>query len=197
MTFFVRPIIRPPANLYKNDGGGGAGPKFVYPEMAQYTYITFSYIPCRAWLDELDSSRVGMAPFLNFRPMMSSFPKCLEQILVPFFGTQAGSTFLITRLHLSQMSLGIEKKITPFPFRSTDHDLQPFTIQCFPPGIVLKILFMLQGLLQTVLGYKRVDNCMYGCATRMFVAQFMGSLIATVHSQLYTCLIGWEKYSFV
>ena len=25
MTFFVRPIIRPPANLYKNDGGGGAG----------------------------------------------------------------------------------------------------------------------------------------------------------------------------
>ena len=23
MTFFVRPIIRPPANLYKNDGGGG------------------------------------------------------------------------------------------------------------------------------------------------------------------------------
>ena len=40
MTFFVRPIIRPPANLYKNDGGGGGGegggPKFVYPEMAQY-----------------------------------------------------------------------------------------------------------------------------------------------------------------
>ena len=38
MTFFVRPIIRPPANLYKNDGGGGGGegggPKFVYPEMA-------------------------------------------------------------------------------------------------------------------------------------------------------------------
>ena len=25
MTFFVRPIIRPPANLYKNDGGGGGG----------------------------------------------------------------------------------------------------------------------------------------------------------------------------
>ena len=23
MTFFVRPIIRPPANLYKNYGGGG------------------------------------------------------------------------------------------------------------------------------------------------------------------------------
>ena len=40
MTFFVRPIIRPPANLYKNDGGGGGagrggGPKFVYPEMAK------------------------------------------------------------------------------------------------------------------------------------------------------------------
>ena len=38
MTFFVRPIIRPPANLYKNDGGGGGGgggPKFVYPEMAR------------------------------------------------------------------------------------------------------------------------------------------------------------------
>ena len=39
MTFFVRPIIRPPANLYKNDGGGGGrgggGPKFVYPEMAE------------------------------------------------------------------------------------------------------------------------------------------------------------------
>ena len=36
MNFFVRPIIRPPANLYKNDGGGGGGggPKFVYPEMA-------------------------------------------------------------------------------------------------------------------------------------------------------------------
>ena len=36
MTFFVRPIIRPPANLYKNDGGGGGGGglKFVYPEMA-------------------------------------------------------------------------------------------------------------------------------------------------------------------
>ena len=37
MTFFVRPIIRPPANLYKNDGAGGGrggGPKFVYPEMA-------------------------------------------------------------------------------------------------------------------------------------------------------------------
>ena len=41
MTFFVRPIIRPPANLYKNDGGwggrgGGGGPKFGYPERAQY-----------------------------------------------------------------------------------------------------------------------------------------------------------------
>ena len=25
INFFVRPIIRPPANLYKNDGGGGGG----------------------------------------------------------------------------------------------------------------------------------------------------------------------------
>ena len=25
MTFFVRPIIRPPANLCKNDGGAGGG----------------------------------------------------------------------------------------------------------------------------------------------------------------------------
>ena len=25
MNFFVRPIIRPPANLYKNDGVGGGG----------------------------------------------------------------------------------------------------------------------------------------------------------------------------
>ena len=42
MNFFVRPIIRPPANLYKNDGGGGGrgggGPKFVYPEMAVFSF---------------------------------------------------------------------------------------------------------------------------------------------------------------
>ena len=25
INFFVRPIIRPPANLYKNDGGGEGG----------------------------------------------------------------------------------------------------------------------------------------------------------------------------
>ena len=86
------------------------------------------------------------------------------------------------------MSLGIEKKRTPFPFSSTDHDLQPFTTQYFP-GIVLTILFMLQGFLQTELGYKRVDNCTYGCATRMFLAQFMGSMIVTVNNQLYTCVI--------
>ena len=48
MTFFVRPIIRPPANLYKNDGGGGGagrggGPKFVYPEMA-FVYPEFTQL---------------------------------------------------------------------------------------------------------------------------------------------------------
>ena len=49
MTFFVRPIIRPPANLYKNDGGGGGGegggPKFVYPEMA-HTWINNTLMTC-------------------------------------------------------------------------------------------------------------------------------------------------------
>ena len=44
INFFVRPIIRPPANLYKNDGGGGGGegggPKFVYPEMAQMNWVS-------------------------------------------------------------------------------------------------------------------------------------------------------------
>ena len=45
INFFVRPIIRPPANLYKNDGGGGGGegggPKFVYPEMAYTDFGLF------------------------------------------------------------------------------------------------------------------------------------------------------------
>ena len=51
MTFFVRPIIRPPANLYKNDGGGGgrgggvgrlSRKKFEFPPPGGLRYIKWS-----------------------------------------------------------------------------------------------------------------------------------------------------------
>ena len=41
MIFFVRPIIRPPANLYKNDGGGrgGGGSKILVSRNGQKNFL--------------------------------------------------------------------------------------------------------------------------------------------------------------
>ena len=56
------------------------------------------------------------------------------------------------------------------------------------------MMFLLQGFLQTVLGYMRDNNCLLGCFKKCSYKQFFAARNSTLQNQLHTCLMkNWDE----
>ena len=68
-----------------------------------------------------------------------------------------------------------------------------------PKYFDIAMMFLLQGFLQTVLGYMRDDNCLLGCFKKCLYKQFFAARNSTVQNQLHTCFMkNWdEKFIFL